>query len=542
MFKLVSYIILSWVLVCLAQPDVSVVASVVSCICGYSLLWAGLFALVEQLSWKKVWCIAFIWTWTVEGAHFSWMLEDLYVGTSIYFVWGILLSYLATLFASFSCLVVWCCRKQYRGALVWLPGVWVAIEAIRYYGLLSGVSFDFIGWPLTATAYGRQFGSFFGWAGQSFLVIAANICCFAACLLKHSFSKGLWLTLCAFPYLLGGAHYEYLKKHFSDSEVLRVAIVQPGYSPHMHAGRTASAIWRGLVSLCQTIQTPVDVIVFPEVSVPFGLHRQAYTLHENQPVLESLLPNKSWGEFFTNLDWIQAIAERYQCTVIMGMERWENKGGILHLYNAAECVSREGEITSYDKRILVPGGEYIPGGKIGFSLCQTFFPEFALSFQRLPGEFSGVVNITERIKAGISICYEETFGYAIRPYKRQQADILVNLTNDGWYPRSRLPLVHFYHGMLRNQELGIPCIRACHTGVSAAVDSLGRIVGILPWESRTCPVSTGVLQVSVPLYSYHTVYARLGDAPLLLIAVCSVIGAIAYFYRKKKETPPQTFF
>lgn len=131
MFKLVSYIILSWVLVCLAQPDVSVVASVVSCICGYSLLWAGLFALVEQLSWKKVWCIAFIWTWTVEGAHFSWMLEDLYVGTSIYFVWGILLSYLATLFASFSCLVVWCCRKQYRGALVWLPGVWVAIEAIR---------------------------------------------------------------------------------------------------------------------------------------------------------------------------------------------------------------------------------------------------------------------------------------------------------------------------------------------------------------------------------------------------------------------------
>lgn len=536
MFKSVLYIGLSWVLVCFAQPDISTLASVICCMCGYGLLWRGLLSLVDSSSWRKIWWLAFFWTWSVEGFHFSWMLEDFYVGTSIYFVWCLLISYLAVTFASFSCLVVLCFRKQYWGALFWLPGVWVAIESVRYYGLLSGVSFDFIGWPLAATAYGRQFGSFFGWAGQSFVVIATNLGCCSVLVFRKSFSYGLWLVCCAFPYFLGGTYYEYVRRHFSNEEVLRVAIVQPGYSPHMQGARTASAIWSNLVSLCQGICPPVDVIVFPEVSVPFGLHRQAYSFHENQQVLESLVPNKFWNEFFTNLDWIRALSERFQCAVIMGMERWEDKNGVMHLYNAAECLSLQGEVTSYDKRILVPGGEYIPGGKFGFSLCKAFFPEFALPFQRLPGEKSGIVQITERIKAGISICYEETFGYAILPYKRQKADILVNLTNDGWYPHSRLPLVHFYHGVLRNQELGMPCIRACHTGVSAAVDSLGRIVGVLPWESKTCPVCPDVLQVSVPVYSYPTIYAKFGDAPLLFVAVSSVLGVVGYFLKRRGKT------
>ena len=177
MLKNVWYLSLSWALVCFAQPDISVLASVVSCLCGYGLFWKSLVSLAQHLPWKKIWWIAFFWSWTIEGFHFSWMLEDLYVGTGIYGVWAVLVSSLSVFFASFSSLLVLCFRRQYWSALFWLPGVWVAIEALRYYGLFSGVSFDFIGWPLTATAYGRQFGSFFGWAGQSFIVLAANLGC-----------------------------------------------------------------------------------------------------------------------------------------------------------------------------------------------------------------------------------------------------------------------------------------------------------------------------------------------------------------------------
>ncbi|MBQ8498972.1 apolipoprotein N-acyltransferase [Chlamydia sp.] len=535
MLKNLLSICLSWGLVCFAQPDISVLSSVISCICGYGLLWYGLLSLIDVFSWKKVWWIAFFWTWSIVGFHFSWMLEDLYVGAGIYFVWGILVSYLSVVFASFSCLVLFCLRKQDWRALFLLPGIWVGLEAVRYYGLFSGVSFDFIGWPLTATAYGRQFGSFFGWAGQSFLVIAANLGCCVAILSRRYSLYSLWFMLCAFPYLLGGMYYEYVKKHFSESEFLRVAIVQPGYSPHMHTGRSANMIWSSLVSLCKMIQEPVDVIVFPEVTVPFGLHRPVYSLHENRQVLESLACKGVLNTFFTNLDWMRVLSERFQCAIIMGMERWEDKNGIMHWYNAAGCLSSLGEVASYDKRILVPGGEYIPGGNFGLSLCKKFFPKFVLPFQRLPGENSRVVNVTDWVKAGISICYEETFGYAIRPYKKQKAHVLVNLTNDGWYPRSRLPLVHFYHGVLRNQELGMPCIRACHTGVSAAVDSLGRTVGVLPWESKDCPICPGVLQVKLPLYRYNTVYAKLGDMPLLLVAWNSMLGMMLYFFRKKEK-------
>ena len=113
MLKNVWYLSLSWALVCFAQPDISVLASVVSCLCGYGLFWKSLVSLAQHLPWKKIWWIAFFWIWTIEGFHFSWMLEDLYVGTGIYGVWAVLVSSLSVFFASFSSLLVLCFRRQY---------------------------------------------------------------------------------------------------------------------------------------------------------------------------------------------------------------------------------------------------------------------------------------------------------------------------------------------------------------------------------------------------------------------------------------------
>ncbi|WP_415926565.1 apolipoprotein N-acyltransferase [Chlamydia vaughanii] len=539
MFRILSFFC-SWILIALAQPDMSGLFSILGSACGYGLLWYSLEPQRQHhLSWKQLTVALFFWSATINGVHFSWLLSDLYVGKLIYIVWGVLISLLAVLFTAFSCLFIYVIRKRYTKLLWCLPGIWVALEMMRFYFLCSGMSLDYLGWPITACAYGRQFGGFFGWAGESFVTIATGIS-FYYVVLGRRFALGTWLACLLFPYVIGGIHYEYLKSAFSNQENLRIAVIQPASSALLEgpwAGAPAMA-WQKLISLSSIVRKPVDLLIFPEVSVPFGTHRKVYPYDDSKMILAPLTSFKQEDELLTNIDWMQALVDHFNCPILMGLERWEEDGSQMHFYNAAECLSQEGKIVGYDKRVLVPGGEYIPGGKLGWLVCKKYFPEYALPCQRLPGERSGVMQVQNLPKMGISICYEETFGNLLRHYKTEGAKLLVNLTNDGWYPSSRLPQVHFYHGILRNQELGMPCVRSCHTGVTVAADALGRIVKMLPYETRSRKASPGVLQVTLPLQNYSTLYAWWGDLPMIFLSLLSLGYAGCYFgYRllAKKE-------
>ncbi len=111
-----------------------------------------------------------------------------------------------------------------------------------------------------------------------------------------------------------------------------------------------------------------------------------------------------------------------------------------------------------------------------------------------------------KVPLSASICYEETFSHHMRQSRQKGASMFVNLTNDNWYPNSKLPQQHFDHARLRAVENGVPMVRACNTGVTAAIDSLGRIIGQITEETRA-----GVLVAKVPLYHYSTLYSFWGD-------------------------------
>ncbi|ANH78455.1 apolipoprotein N-acyltransferase [Candidatus Chlamydia sanziniae] len=525
----------SWVLIAFAQPDMSCFFSLAGATCGYGLLWYSLESLKDtSLSAKTTFTLLFFWSVTIEAVHFSWMLSDLYVGKFIYAVWLVLIGGLALLFASFSYMLIVTVRQQ-RYQLLWsFPGVWVAIEMVRFYGLCSGMSLDYLGWPMTACAYGRQFGGFFGWAGQSFAVIATNIS-FYMMLLKKRQARTLWLTFLLLPYSLGGVHYEYLKKILNlEKNRMNVAVLQPARPPGELNYESPTWVWAQFVKLIATIEKPIDLLVFPEVAVPFGVDKKIYPYEDCLPLLVPFAEFPRNKGPLANIDWLQILAKYFNCFILIGLERWENINNSLHLYNAAELISHQGTGVGYDKRVLVPGGEYIPGGKFGLFICKKFFPAYALPYQRLPGTRPGVIHLTGLPAIGVSICYEETFGHLLRTYKQQGAELLVNLTNDAWYPHSRLPLVHFYHGILRNQELGLPCVRACQTGVTVAADALGRVLNVLPYETRSTKASAEVLQVSIPLFRYKTLYAFCGDFPMVFMAL-SALGYLGYRLLAKKE-------
>ena len=110
-----------------------------------------------------------------------------------------------------------------------------------------------------------------------------------------------------------------------------------------------------------------------------------------------------------------------------------------------------------------------------------------------------------------SICYDETFPQKVREGRKLGAKLLVNVTNDGWYPFSRLPSQHFEHAKFRAIENGAPLIRACNTGVSASVDSLGRTVACLKEKNSKNLLYAKALFSEVETYTYSTLYTFWGD-------------------------------
>ncbi len=84
---------------------------------------------------------------------------------------------------------------------------------------------------------------------------------------------------------------------------------------------------------------------------------------------------------------------------------------------------------------------------------------------------------------------------------------------------SRLPQQHFDHARLRTVENGIALVRACNTGVTGAVDSLGRIIGVLDDGENPVEWRSDSLHLYVSTYHYLTPYSLWGDKFILGISL-----------------------
>jgi apolipoprotein N-acyltransferase len=116
------------------------------------------------------------------------------------------------------------------------------------------------------------------------------------------------------------------------------------------------------------------------------------------------------------------------------------------------------------------------------------------------------------------ICYEVIFPGAIVD-SGSRPRWLVNITNDAWFGLSTGPYQHLASARLRAVEEGLPMIRAANTGVSAVIDSYGRILAMLDMEQE------GVIDHALPPARAATPYSRWGDWTLLLLLVALAGGA-----------------
>jgi apolipoprotein N-acyltransferase len=192
-------------------------------------------------------------------------------------------------------------------------------------------------------------------------------------------------------------------------------------------------------------------------------------------------------------------------------------GSSRRVYNSVITFDSRGEIAAvYDKWRLVPGGEFLPFEwllePLGFRKVVTVPGSFAAG----PGPVTlGVPGLPP---TAMLVCYEVIFPHRLVDPDNRPA-LLINVTNDGWFGQSTGPYQHLAQARMRAIEQGMPLLRAANTGISAVIDSYGRITARLPLMEE------GVLDSPLPKAITATIYGCYGDALAgLLMAICLIMG------------------
>jgi apolipoprotein N-acyltransferase len=188
------------------------------------------------------------------------------------------------------------------------------------------------------------------------------------------------------------------------------------------------------------------------------------------------------------------------------------------VYNSIYVIDHAGSIAAvYDKVHLVPFGEYLPFEHLLERIGLQELTEQRGGF--LAGDRHRLIAVPGAPMALPLICYEIIFADDAAPAGRRPGWI-VNVTNDGWFGISSGPYQHLQQSRVSAIELGLPVARAANTGISAVIDSLGRIIGSLPLGRE------GVLDAPLPRPISATLYARLGDIPTAVIIAIALVVVV----------------
>jgi apolipoprotein N-acyltransferase len=253
---------------------------------------------------------------------------------------------------------------------------------------------------------------------------------------------------------------------------------------------------------------PPDLLVWPESSMP-------------DPVRDE---NSASYQFVRNL------AASTKTDLMLGTLDFEDAQD----YNAALLISNNGErVQIYRKVHLVPFGEYVP--------LRHSFPLFAaIASTWVPGDFTSgakhtVFGLTNAaIHVAPLICFEDTVGELVRRFVLNDADLLVDITNDGWFLHSSGSRQHLANAILRCVENRRPMVRAANTGVTCFVNEFGRVTQILrddTGDTFTEGVLTG--EVNLPKDRQLTFYTRHGELFAKLCTATSLAAIVFVFIRRK---------
>lgn len=395
--------------------------------------------------------------------------------------------------------------KNLRVAFL-LASAWVTAE------LLRGVVFSGWGWNMLGSALHAQWAmiqivEFTGVAGLSFLVLFTNVILVATVrrfVLESQVKKSsphfdLTLTLATIMGVLGfGVRAVQMPQETTN---VRVALVQPNIPREQKFNRDfVQATFDKFTHLSEAaLQSRPDLLVWPESSMP-------------GPVLQD-------EESYRFVTQFSAAAKT---DLLLGAIDEDEKAA----YNAALLVSDSGRhVQLYHKVHLVPFGEYVPGRHTVPGLARIVGDQVPDDFGF--GKEHTVFKMTrDDVQLAPLICFEDTIGELTRQFVLGGANLLANVTNDGWFLRTAGSQQHLANAVFRCVETRLPMVRSANTGVTCFINRFGRVKQVL-LDDNGSQFTEGVLvgEVDVPTTRDDTFYVRHGE---LFAKACAAVTVLTF--------------
>ncbi len=273
-------------------------------------------------------------------------------------------------------------------------------------------------------------------------------------------------------------------------EVLDVAVVQGGGPRGLRATNTepGDATRRHLEAAEGIVNAP-DVVLFPE-----NVGNVAGSVHKT-PI----------GTAFSQL------AKTLDANVIVGITESDDE----HFRNASIMWDSDGEQAGrYEKHHRVLFGEYLPLRTLVEKISEDarFIPRDAI-----PGHGPAVLDLLGAPRLGIVISYEVFFADRVAAAVRDGGQLILAPTNAASFVTEEVPAIEVTASRMRAAEFHRTVLQAAPTGYSAIIRPDGQpthLSGLGTWE---------VLEGEVPLHTGLTPYARVGDLPMILLAILTLV-------------------
>ncbi len=426
------------------------------------------------------------WTVAVEG-RLGWALGSLS---------ALLVSAYAGVYVSLSAWAAHRLERRFGESAQWaFPAVWTAAELGRSV-LLTGFPWILVGYGLAGDPRLRQAADLAGVAGLGFLLALsgtafhrATVCAAGSRWRSAAVPLGVVAAVPAFLFAYGSFRMGAADAgRLREVPAIRVGVVQGriDQSVKWDPGnqRETIRVYRELTA--EAAAAGAEAVVWPETAAPFFYGWERELSAE-----------------------VERVARENRVPLIFGAPWYDPSGGGRY-YNSVFLLGPDGVPRArYDKRHLVPFGEYIPLKPL-------------LSFLRklTPGDEDFSAGTGPRLfpvlgtRAGASICYEALFPGILRDSVRAGASWLVNVTNDAWFGDTVAPRQHLAMARMRTVELRRPMVRAANTGISEILDARGQAQGRLDLLRR------GVFVATVVPGQGETVYGKTGE---IFAVSCTII-------------------
>jgi apolipoprotein N-acyltransferase len=244
------------------------------------------------------------------------------------------------------------------------------------------------------------------------------------------------------------------------------------------------------------IGVPATIIVWPEAPTPFI---------DSDPVFRESM---------------EGLATKAHVPVIANAITFasRNPDGRENLYNSASFFHSNGTYGGhYDKMHLVPFGEYTPYKPLFF-----FVGHLLDDLVFVPGTHRTLLEDGGH-RYGVFICYESIFGDDLRNFARTGAEVLVNISDDGWYGDTSAQWEHLDMVRMRAIENRRWIVRATNTGITASIDPYGRVIATLPRSIRSS------IDVGFGYRDDMTFYTRHGDWFAWVCAITTMVWLVLAF-------------